>query len=205
MRAGRVKSDKHAFRQVLGRLENEVGTLIRLIEEAKKGSRYFKNTAPFWSLTRILFPIAESLGDLIYRNVSPVKNLTSVLGTEFETERSGYKGKEATLALLYRHSLTHQDEVRSVVAPTRECRWRLSYDERADHLQVVRKTRRVVGIQFDTTAFYDDVVSVCRTAMRKRWGGEVKKRYNGWLILDLRPPKSLKPNEQAAVTEIGAL
>ena len=200
-----VKSDKQAFRQVLGRLENEVGTLMRLIEESKKGDHYFKDTAPFWSLVRILFPIAESLGDLIYRNASTVKNLTSVLGTEFEAERSGYKGKEATLALLYRHSLTHQDEMRSVVTPTRECRWRLSYDERADHLKVIRRTRRVVGIQFDTTAFYDDVVRVCRTAMRKRWGGEVKKHYNGWLILDLRPPKSLKLNEQAAVTEIDAL
>jgi hypothetical protein len=204
MRRGRVNSDKQAFRQILDRLENEVGTLMRLIEEGKKGD-HFKDTAPFWSLVRMLFPIAESLGDLIYRDISSVKNLTSVLGTEFEDERNGYKGKAATLALLYRHSLTHQDEVRSIVTATRECRWRLSYDERADHLKVIRKTHRVVGIQFDTTAFYDDIVKVCRAAMRKRWGGEVKKRYNSWLILDLRPPKALKPNERAAVAEIAGL
>lgn len=205
MRPGRVSSDVQAFRQILNRLENEVGTLLHLIEEGKKGD-HFKDTAPFWSLVRMLFPIAESLGDLIHRDSSTVRNLTSVLDAEFEAVRPGcYKGKSATLALLYRHSLTHQDETRSVITTKQECRWRLSYGERADHLKVIRKTRRVVGIQFDTTAFYDDIVKVCRAAMKKRWKGEVKKRYNGWLVLDLRPPRKLKLNEVVAEGEINAL
>jgi hypothetical protein len=35
--------------------------------------------------------------------------------------------------------------------------------------------------------------------------GEVKKRYNGWLVLDLRRPTKLKPNEVIAEGEINAL
>lgn len=46
MRLGRVNSDKQAFRQVLQRLEGDVGTILELIEEGKEKG-HFKDKAPF--------------------------------------------------------------------------------------------------------------------------------------------------------------
>ena len=91
MRPGEVTSDQQAFQQILGRLEGEVGTLITVVTESKQRG-YFPNTAPFWALVRMMFPIAESVGDLIYLNdQSTVQNLISVLENDFEAVRTGYR------------------------------------------------------------------------------------------------------------------
>jgi hypothetical protein len=63
----------------------------------------------------MMFPIAESVGDLIYQETSSVRNLTQVLANQFEAVRLGYNDKAATLAILYRHSLTHQDEMQGLL------------------------------------------------------------------------------------------
>jgi len=60
-----------------------------------------------------MFPVAESLGDLIYRNDNATAhNLWSVFQNDFGQVRPAYRGKAALLAQLYRHSLTHHDELR---------------------------------------------------------------------------------------------
>jgi hypothetical protein len=182
-----VTSDQQAFQQVLGRLEGEVGTLITVVTESKRRS-LFPNTAPFWSLVRITVPIAESVGDLIYRDPSTAQNLIRVLETDFEAVRSGYLGKAKVLAQLYRHSLTHHDELRSLQTSGKECAWVVSFGERGQHLAVTRRPP-LVTIQFDTTAFYDDLLAVCRAALAKSWNGEVKTRYNSWLTYNLDPEK----------------
>ncbi len=187
MRPGEVTSDQQAFQQILGRLEGEVGALITVVIESKQRG-HFPNTAPFWSLVRIMFPIAESVGDLIYRDPSTAQNLIRVLEKDFEAVRSGHLGKAKILAQLYRHSLTHHDELRSLQTSGKECGWVVSFDERARHLTVTRQPP-LVSIQFDTTAFYDDLLAVCRAAMTKNWNGEVKTRYNSWLTYDLDPEK----------------
>ena len=187
MRPGEVTSDKQAFQQILGRLKGEVGTLITVVTESKQRG-HFPNTAPFWSLVRIMFPIAESVGDLIYRDRRTAQNLIRVLETDFEAVRQGYLGKAKILAQLYRHSLTHHDELRSLQTGGKECGWVVSFDERAQHLTITRRPP-LVSIQFDTTAFYDDLLAVCRAALAKNWNGEVKTRYNSWLTYDLDPEK----------------
>lgn len=184
MRPGQVQSDEQAFRQILGRLEGEVGTMLQLIPEGKKIG-LFPNTAPFWSLVRMMFPIAESVGDLIYRSSSTAQNLQAVLGNEFEAVRSGYKGKAAVLALLFRHSLTHTDELRTLVTGGKEVGWFVSWSDQANHLKLLRNAHGVYGIRFDTTAFYEDLVAVSHNVMGKPWGGQVMRRYNEWLTLDL--------------------
>src|SRR5262245_47225771 len=113
-RPGEVASDKEAFQQILGRLEGEVGTMLKLIEVGRIEKGWFPNTAPFWSLVRMMFPIAESIGDLIYRKESTVQNLQSVLNTNFEAVRPGYAENSAVITMIYRHSLIHQDELRSL-------------------------------------------------------------------------------------------
>ena len=202
MRPGEVKSDQQAFQQILGRLEGEVGTLIYLVNESKK-SGCFPNTAPFWSLVRMMFPIAEAVGDLIYNDQSTALNLISVLEKEFEEVRPGYLGKSKILAQLYRHSLTHQDELRSLQTGGKECGWQVSFNGRAQHLKVTHQPPLVV-IQFDTTAFYDDLIAVCRAALAKNWSDDVRKRYNRWLTYDLDPEKHKKAIA-AVIAEIAKL
>ena len=148
----------------------------------------------------MMFPIAESLGDLIHQNRFTSQNLTSVLENEFEAVRPGYKGKAATLAQIYRHSLTHTDELRTLIVGRRKkVKWRLSCFEEDTHLCVGSEGPYVLRISFDTTAFYRDLVKVCDNAIRKRWNRRVKKRFNTWLVLNLDPAK---PAQNAAILEI---
>jgi len=51
MRPGQVTSDEQAFNQILARLQSEVGTFLKLIQEAKAANRpdIYPNTAPFWA------------------------------------------------------------------------------------------------------------------------------------------------------------
>jgi hypothetical protein len=184
-RPGQVASDDQAFQQILGCLENEVGTMLQLIEIGMHEKGLFSGTAPFWSLVRMLFPIAESIGDLIYRHDSSVRNLRSVLERDFEAVRPGYAGKSAALALLYRHALMHQDELQSLQTGERELGWQLSYRGRAEHLRVINHGPTLWSLRFDTTTFYEDTVAVCRASIGLAWGGAVMARYNGWLTCDL--------------------
>ncbi len=187
MRPGEVASDKQAFRQILLRLEGDVGTILQLISKGKK-----EGFLPFWALLRMTFPIAEAVGDLIYRNDKTAQNLQSVLENEFETVRSGYRGKAATLALLFRHSLTHTDELRTLVIGKREVGWWVSWSGQTDHLKLFPNVDGMDVIRFDTTAFYEDLVAVCHNAMGQSWSGQVMKRYNGWLTLDLDKTRETK-------------
>lgn len=107
---GTVRSDVQAFRHISQRFQGEVGGILERID-------FTRGPVPFWSLVRVMFPVAESLGDLIYRrDDATALNLRSVLETDFEAVRPGYRGKAALLALLYRHSLTHHDELRVLEA-----------------------------------------------------------------------------------------
>lgn len=190
MRPGEVTSDEQAFRQILSRLEGDVGTILKLIPKGKEEG-FFPDTAPFWALLRMTFPIAEAVGDLIYRKTSTAQNLQLVLENEFEVVRSGYRGKATILALLLRHPLTHTDELRRLVIGEREIGWSVSWSDPTKHL-VSRNIRGMDIIHFDTTAFYEDLVAVCQNAMGKPWGGQVMKRYNGWLTFDIDKTRETK-------------
>ena len=185
MRPGEVRSDEQAFRQILNRLEGDAGTILQLISKSKKVG-LFPNTAPFWALLRMTFPIAEAVGDLIYRNANTGQNLQSVLENEFEAVRPGYQEKAAILTLLFRHSLTHTDELRTLVIGQREVGWWVSWSGQTNHLSLSHNVSGIdVVICFDTTAFYEDLVAVCHNAMGKPWEGQVMERYNGWLTLNI--------------------
>ncbi|GAH68716.1 unnamed protein product, partial [marine sediment metagenome] len=104
-----------------------------------------------------------------------------------------------------RHSLTHQDELRSIKSSGKEVRWRLTAaDDEHRHLETVRTRAGIVMIQFQPRSFYKDIVAVCQRAQHRRWSGEVKKRYNGWMTLDLDSARS-NSTINAAKTEIAAL
>ena len=59
MPPGHVKSDKEAFERIQGRLENDIGSILKLIkDETAKHSR--TNGTPYWALVRMMFPVAEA-------------------------------------------------------------------------------------------------------------------------------------------------
>jgi len=84
---GAVRSDRQAFGQIATRFRDEVGRIQSRVN-------FVRGPVPFWALVRMMFPVAESLGDLIYRrDEATARNLRSVLENEFEQVRSGYAGK----------------------------------------------------------------------------------------------------------------
>lgn len=176
---GTVRSDVQAFRQISQRFQDEVGGILGRIDFAR-------GPIPFWSLVRVMFPVAESLGDLIYRrDDATALNLRTVLEVDFEAVRPGYRGKAALLALLYRHSLTHHDELRVLEGSGKRLGWKISGAEDSNHLRTLHTRGRDVIMEFQPRSFYLDIVGVCARAQKMRWGGHVRARYNGWMRLDL--------------------
>ena len=201
-RPGEVQTDIQAFHQILDRLTNEVGTLINLAGTAQSQGA-FGSSAPFWAIVRMMMPIAESLGDLIYQDESTSANLVNVLENRFEAVRSGYRGKSSVIAILYRHGLAHQDELRCLTTKGRVVVWSLSFGEPAKHLHVERIEQNQWMIHMDLHAFYEDLVKVCEACLTENWKGNVKDRYNSWLDYNLDINKRGKVNK-VAVAEIAA-
>ena len=116
-----------------------------------------------------------------------------------------YKGKAAILTVLFRHSLTHTDELRRIIGAG-DVGWRLSYGQPADHMDLIGAGASNFGLHFDTTTFYEDLVAVCRKAQAATWGDAVMRRYNdGWLTLDLDAKSKPYSTEKHAIDEIAAL
>lgn len=201
MRPGQVENDAQAFSQILWRLENEVGQIVQLIVLGKTNFSMFKGTAPFWALVRMMMPIAESIGFLLYSETSTTQNLLNVLENEFTAVRSEYRGKSSILTLLYRHSLMHQDELRTMLSDGREVGWIVTFGVKDHHLEVCREGN-YLSIHFDTTQFFEDLRHVCQRASNGNYDGKVAELYNSWLTLNL--DRSRK-NHQKALEEINAL
>ena len=197
-----VTSTREAFERVHTHLTNDVGTILTLIE-ACRGSGAKPDFTPYWALMRMMFPVAESLGDLIYQTPNQTaQNLKKVLETQFQNVRGKYSGKAAILTQLFRHSLTHSDEPRTLMAGTKEVGWTVTYNSRGSHLDVTHPSPNIVLIQFDVTAFYDDLESVCLNAMDEETDPKIVSQYNSWLTLTLNPQKR---THEEAITEICAL
>ena len=193
------RTDAGAFRRIRQRLQDDIGALI----DSSRTIAPVEGSAPFWALARALFPIAESIGDLVFRSDGTSENLIKAL-EELDAIRNGYNGKAAIIALLYRHSLTHTDEVRKLRTRHRVVGWRLAFDEPAEHLKVeYREGTAIVG--FDLTTFYDDLVSLCRTLEKREMHGKAIKRYKSWTELDLVAKTKLSKAEKQTLKEINKL
>jgi hypothetical protein len=152
-----------------------------------------------------MFPVAESLGDLIYRkNNATAENLWSVLQNDFGEVRPAYRGKAALLAHLYRHSLTHHDELRILMSTGRTIGWKVSSANDRNHLHVRQMRPDSFRIEFQPRAFYEDILEVCSRAGHRRWGGDVMRRYNSWMSVDLDSVKSSR-SVTAAKAELASL
>ena len=178
-----AQNDTDAFQNVKNRLVDDVGGILLT-------NRIDGLFTPFWAVARMLFPIAESIGDLIYQNdIHPTINLEQVFQNEFEEARIGYKNKANLIAQLYRHSLTHTDELRELKHNEMICTWLLALDRSANHLSSERLSENVIRIHFDLLQFYDDIKKVLDNlvikAAKNTFNDKIKERYNGWTELDI--------------------
>jgi hypothetical protein len=196
-----VHSDKEAFEKLLRDLTHDVGTIIKLIGPAGPATGFDPpDAAPYGALIRMLFPFAESVGDLLYRTDNTSLNLKSVLENEFDGVRPGYKGKAASLLQLFRHSFTHTNAARVLLTPSnKRVGWQLTYQGQSSHLTVDRRDPNHPQVCFDTTAFYDDLAEVCRREAATQRHGKAKDRYNSWTELRLDPCKG---PQKRAIDEI---
>ncbi|HOE74618.1 MAG TPA: hypothetical protein PLG93_01300 [bacterium] len=175
-----AKDDAIAFQNIKKRLVDDVGRILSVIDG---------QFSPFWAVARMLFPIAEAIGDLIYRDDhSTVKNLEQVFQYEFEEVRAGYKNKANLITQLYRHSLTHIDELRELKDGDLICTWYLALDRSANHL-FSEKLGEKIRINFDLLQFYDDIGCLLDRLIKKAtenvYGGKVGERYKSWTKLNI--------------------
>ena len=159
---------------------------------------------PHWALVRTLFPVAESVADLIYDSKGTAAALTNVLANECDAVRPGaYMPVAATVTVLYRHSLTHQDEPRVLKHGNVDVLWKI-HPAGSGHLRVTPEGGKALRINFDPEAFYEDLLKVLQQAAAKSWGDHARDRYNDWLLLDLATTEQYA-NIKAAKGEIDAL
>jgi|GEM_PF-6575759 len=105
-------NDRDALCLVLNRLNADVGGLFNLVEKHNSECEEDDQRLwPFWAFSRMLFPVAEAVGYLVYGKGNSW-DLIEILENEFESVRTGYRGKAALIVLLFRHSLIHTDELR---------------------------------------------------------------------------------------------
>ena len=195
-----VSTDKEAFDHVRGRLVGDVGGLFDLINKGQLGH------IPFWSMLRMTFPVAESIADLMHGSSSSgtSQSLHRLLENELEAVRPGYKPVAAILALLYRHSLTHQDVPRTIKSAGREVLWKMSHNK-GRHLVVTPESPTRFIVEFDPRVFYGDLVTVLENAALTTWGNQAKDCYNSWQVLDLDAEPKPNGGMKAAIKEIAAL
>lgn len=174
-----VTKASEAYQKVLDRLEGDVGPVWKLVN-----SRQY---SPFWLLVRSMMPIAESIGDLIYRNDSTSKNLEDLIENELAEVRPIYKGKGALIAVLYRHSFMHQDEPRSLYCGNITINWSVAFYDGSSHLKTSDKDRRrrSCTMQFDLRSFYEDLQQVLQNCIKSGPRKGVAKRYNSWTFLNI--------------------
>jgi len=176
-------TDKQAFEKVRDRLVNDAGEIIQLVKQVRNS----KDWLPWFALIRILMPIAEAIGDLIYQD-SPSQNLVRLFENELVKYKPNYKKVAALIILIFRHSLVHQDEVRSVASQNRTIKWIMSFDlpYQKDHMEIKPDPSDplVYRIQLDLTQFYQDLLDVCKAKINQPTTG-AGARYEQWRELDI--------------------
>lgn len=185
-------TDTQALLQVKTRLINDVGGLIELIDS-------HPTLTPFWALIRALFPIAEAVSDLAYYRQSQgslhtQEMLIKLFRERFGTINKGYAQFAGVLVVIYRHSLTHQDELRTLlyedagIAMT----WAVSFHASGKHMQVemvggtykdmvTGKEGQTAHLFFDVRQFYLDLIQVIDSLLAENLKGDAGKRYEEWL------------------------
>src|ERR1700677_3038754 len=178
-----ITKPDEAYRKIRTRLVDDLGPVWNLINH----NRY----SPFWLLAREMFPIAESIGDLIYKHDDPSKNLADFIDKDLTKIRPEYRDKGKIIAQLYRHSLMHQDEPRSIYSGNVTIEWELAYIDGRKHLKTLSKdTRRhICRMSFDLRSFYEDIIELLGKYELNGPKRGIVKRYNSWTFKSYSDPE----------------
>ena len=195
--------DSEAFLRIRKRLEDDVGGLMELVlRETRQNSDFIP---PFWAFARMLFPVAEATGDLLYRT-TPSKNLLNLFQNDLSNFNVGYRDVGALVILIYRHSLIHQDELKTLISDeTRIFSWGLGFGGGVNHLEVLNVNRGrsiTVIIQFDLSQFYKHLLELLAEKSSLDFQGRAGRRYEEWKMEWLpRDPDSISNIEKTAIEE----
>lgn len=209
-----MTTDRNAFIKIKFRLEQDVGGIIELIQEKQNKEDYIP---PFYAFLRMLFPVVESIGYLLYgKNSGNV--LVKLLENDLSKYNSNYYKIAAILVLLYRHSLMHQDELRSILYDNfPPIRWAVGYvgstQRGIKHLEILNldhKEPLFIVIQFDITNFYQDIVKFLEEKISSNTisddNGDIGQRYDNWSRYILHKNcNKISFIEQKAIEEIKEL
>ena len=200
-------TDQKAFSNVKERLQHDVGMLINLVLKEKQINSDL--VAPFWAFARMLFPVAESIGDLIYRGSSS-DNLVNLFKNDLSKYNENYAKVAGLVTLMYRHSLTHQDEMRSLMDENTRCYgWGLGFANTLSHLEILDLDRGrsiPVTIQFDLGQFYDDLLRVLDDKLKDDFCGKAGRRYEEWKLCWLpQDDENITKIERLALQEAASL
>lgn len=195
-----MTSDKESFLLIKKRLEDDAGRLFNLAS---------KDFTPFWVFARTLFPIAESIGALLYKR-SSTENLKNIFLKELSVYNPKYGEFAALVALIYRHSLIHQDELRNVCYKDYLISWEVSYhyphiSSSTKHLELSKSasSEKSLSLHFDLRQFYEDLLRLCEDKSKINFSGLIAQRYNEWMVYELKEgSKDLNRTEKEAIEEI---
>jgi len=209
-------TDAQAFHSVRSNLQREVGEFLAYVAKQKVPLHIY------WAFLRMLFPVAESLGDLAYRADSST-NLLKILREEYASVNPSYGKLAALLIYIYRHSLTHTDALREIEFEDKKISWALTPNWlTAGHLDLTGTSNRykrvdgrtietgepyVIRITFSVKQFYEDTLAVCNRMYNtsRKFNGDVGRRYDEWRILPLERKIKNTKIEKEAIGEINDL
>ena len=172
-----INEPNQAYRNIALRLQGDMKPLWQSI-------RTDDSYTPYWLIARELFPVAESVGALIHNDISNTKNLIDFFEKDLQKVRPGYADVSHIASDIYRHSLIHQDEMRSLRAGAITIEWRLSIGDSEYHLKRKHKNprKRACTLSFDLFIFYNDILELLKMYEKKGPKRGIVGRYNRWTL-----------------------
>src|SRR5690349_15078597 len=121
-------TNKDAFEAVEQRLRDDFPPVFAL---------FGRGVAPMWLVARGLFPIAESIGSLLFASTSTSQRLTRLFEEVLSRQRPEYASLSHIIAQIWRNGLIHGDEPPALKTGRKLIAWSLSVNGPArNHLQV---------------------------------------------------------------------
>lgn len=174
--------DIRTLEQFAHKFEEDAGYLV---EHCVSANRHC-----YWSLSRALFPIAESLAWMLHPSPSP-QNTSAQLTWFIENVMSDvnprYREVAHCLCQMWRHSLAHADVPPMLRHPDgRKLSWSVSLHCFDNHLEIERYGRDKV-LHFSIQCFYLDLLAVARdrNQLSRLTDGVAYERYLQWSELVL--------------------
>ncbi len=180
-----VNTPYEAYSSIQTRLLNDLEPVWQNINS--------RSYSPFWLLARSMFPVAESIGDLIYKSSKTSENLEKFIDNDLSKIDPIYKNKGKLIALLYRHSLMHQDEPRSIHGGSYTIDWQIAFFNGTNHLKVLAKDgrSRSCTMSFDLRSFYNDLILLLEKYKLNGPKRGVVSRYNSWTFMNVKNKDSI--------------